>query len=562
MSVQIKRRRDTVANNNTFTGAQGEIVIDTTYTRPRVHDGSTVGGFPLGLEGRTPISDTAYSVLGTDRLVSYTTLTAARIITLPAASAYPIGARLTIADESGSCSATNALTINRAGSDTINGTTSTVVSTPYGSVSIESNGSNAWTILSNRAVSTSRTAIADAAYAVLPTDRDIAYTSLTTARTVTLCAASAYPQGTELIIHDESGSCAAGAPIVVNRAGSDTILGKTSTSISIPYGYIKFRSNGASQWDVTGRSMSVQSFASSSTYTPTPGMVYCDVFCIGAGGGGGGGALQAASTLVSGAGGGGGGAQTGPIRLTAVQVGASQTVTIGAGGTAGVAATSTTTAGGNGGAGGATSFGTLARAWGGGGGGGGQLGATTSGGGGGAGSSGTAASSTGITGGAGGGLGGGTGGTGAVGGLPTVASSGTGGAGCAATGIPPAVNNSAFFGGGGGGAGGGITAGNAAQTGGAGSSTLALGIAPLAGGAGGAANTIGGAGTASTLLFSLAAGSGGGGGGAGTSGTAGNGGVGGVAGGGGGGGGSMTNGGTAGTGGVGGVGSVFVAEYF
>lgn len=45
MSIQVKRRRGTSAENNNFTGAQGELTIDTTLNTIRVHDGSTRGGF-------------------------------------------------------------------------------------------------------------------------------------------------------------------------------------------------------------------------------------------------------------------------------------------------------------------------------------------------------------------------------------------------------------------------------------------------------------------------------------------------------------------------------------
>lgn len=44
---QVKRRRGTESENNAFTGAEGEIVVDTTNHRLRVHDGATLGGFPI-----------------------------------------------------------------------------------------------------------------------------------------------------------------------------------------------------------------------------------------------------------------------------------------------------------------------------------------------------------------------------------------------------------------------------------------------------------------------------------------------------------------------------------
>lgn len=103
-----------------------------------------------------------------------------------------------------------------------------------------------------------------------------------------------------------------------------------------------------------------QVFTSNGTYTPTSGMVYVILECQGSGGGGGG-VTGALGTMVSG-GGGGSGAYGRSIQ-TAAQIGASQTVTIGAAGAGG-------TAGNNAGSNGATtSVGTLCTAGGGSGGG-------------------------------------------------------------------------------------------------------------------------------------------------------------------------------------------------
>ena len=93
-----------------------------------------------------------------------------------------------------------------------------------------------------------------------------------------------------------------------------------------------------------------QVFAASGTYTPTPGMLYCVVECWGGGGGGGG--CQSQTTATASAAGGGSGGYS-RIIATAATVGASQTATVGAGGTG--AATGAA----SGGAGGDTSIGTL-----------------------------------------------------------------------------------------------------------------------------------------------------------------------------------------------------------
>lgn len=96
--------------------------------------------------GRTTVADAAYTILATDRIIAYTSLTAARVPTLPAANAVNAGQRILLIDESGNCSGTNTLTLTRAGSDTINGATTYVLSVARSYVEVESNGSNAWTV--------------------------------------------------------------------------------------------------------------------------------------------------------------------------------------------------------------------------------------------------------------------------------------------------------------------------------------------------------------------------------------------------------------------------------
>ena len=102
MTEQLQLRRGTATQVAAFTGAQGEVVVDTTNNRLVVQDGATAGGFAaaklsdIATTTRTAVSDAAYAVLATDELVAYVALTAARTVTLCAASAYPAGARLTI----------------------------------------------------------------------------------------------------------------------------------------------------------------------------------------------------------------------------------------------------------------------------------------------------------------------------------------------------------------------------------------------------------------------------------------------------------------------------------
>ena len=44
MPTQVQWRRGTTTQNNSFTGAEGELSVDTTLDTLRVHDGSTAGG--------------------------------------------------------------------------------------------------------------------------------------------------------------------------------------------------------------------------------------------------------------------------------------------------------------------------------------------------------------------------------------------------------------------------------------------------------------------------------------------------------------------------------------
>ena len=86
MSEQLQLRRGTSTQVAAFTGAQGETVMDTTNNRLVVNDGTTVGGWPAAklsevqTNSRTGVSDAAYAVLTTDRMVAYTALTAARVV--------------------------------------------------------------------------------------------------------------------------------------------------------------------------------------------------------------------------------------------------------------------------------------------------------------------------------------------------------------------------------------------------------------------------------------------------------------------------------------------------
>jgi hypothetical protein len=67
MATQVQLRRGTSAENDSFTGAQGELTYDTTNKRVRIHDGGTAGGFEIKTEdgsGNTLFADNEKAIFG------------------------------------------------------------------------------------------------------------------------------------------------------------------------------------------------------------------------------------------------------------------------------------------------------------------------------------------------------------------------------------------------------------------------------------------------------------------------------------------------------------------
>jgi len=338
------------------------------------------------------------------------------------------------------------------------------------------------------------------------------------------------------------GNISGGSPVNI-VGGINVLFGDINTTGNF-YGSINASFVQNAPWSAPNVSI----FTASGTWTKSAGAKFCKVVCIGGGGGGGGGI---GGTGYRGGAGGGGGAYAEKI-FTASDLGATENITVGVGGTSGTG----DGVGGAGGPGGNSTFGTIPRlmAYRGGGGTGGTNTADTSGGaGGGLGSAGgNGAAGSNSTGGnpqdtaAKIGIGGGgAGGVVNSDGLCAENGGAAGGGGGTSTGKK---GGSSLRGGGGGGAGGqGYVAGG---NGGASNSFIAGG-----GGNGGAAETAGTAGSDGTSAVS-GAGGGGGGGSSINNGRAG--GAGGAGGGGGGGGGTAPNGVSGGAGGAGGRGEVRV----
>jgi hypothetical protein len=104
----------------------------------------------------------------------------------------------------------------------------------------------------------------DSAYSILTTDRTVGTNAAFTAsRTWTLPAANAVNPGQEIIVADYQGTVTATNTLVISRAGTDTVNGGTSVTISAANGAYLFKSDGISKWTAQGLGSAIGSGVSS-----------------------------------------------------------------------------------------------------------------------------------------------------------------------------------------------------------------------------------------------------------------------------------------------------------
>jgi hypothetical protein len=160
-----------------------------------------------------------------------------------------------------------------------------------------------------------------------PTYSTATYPSTTTANQILYSSATNTVAGLATAIN--------GVLVTDNAAGVPSILANSGTP-----GYVLTANSGAPpSWQagsVQSLSVNIQDFTSSGTYTPTAGMVYCKIECIGAGGGGGACSVGSGGSLTASVGGGGSSGSYSWGYYSAATIAASNfTVTIGAGGAGG-----------------------------------------------------------------------------------------------------------------------------------------------------------------------------------------------------------------------------------
>ena len=95
-----------------------------------------------------PVVNADHTITGSNgRMIMYSGLTAARTLTLPAAT--QMMQTIMIMDEDGSCNLTNSITLTAAGTDNIEGNATRVLNYPYAALTIESNGNGNWIVVAN-----------------------------------------------------------------------------------------------------------------------------------------------------------------------------------------------------------------------------------------------------------------------------------------------------------------------------------------------------------------------------------------------------------------------------
>jgi hypothetical protein len=95
MATQLQIRRGTNSQVAAFTGAEGEIVVNTTNDSVHVNDGSTAGGFEMARADLNNVTDTSLNAALTGNTVSALTITT---LTLGATAITATGAELNLLD--------------------------------------------------------------------------------------------------------------------------------------------------------------------------------------------------------------------------------------------------------------------------------------------------------------------------------------------------------------------------------------------------------------------------------------------------------------------------------
>ena len=143
MAKLLKLRRGTTTQHGSFTGAEGEVTIDTTKDTAVVHDGSTAGGTPLAKEDMSNVSSSSIAGrLGADSIAT-TKIAGGALPTDVTVATANIVATGVSAGTVGSSTAIPIITVNNKGQVTNTSTTpvdATKIENGSAKVQVASNG--------------------------------------------------------------------------------------------------------------------------------------------------------------------------------------------------------------------------------------------------------------------------------------------------------------------------------------------------------------------------------------------------------------------------------------
>jgi hypothetical protein len=137
-----------IAAQNLTLGWTGQLAIGRGGTGQATAQAARAGS-GLNIDQMSTTGDANVAIAATTRTqATSATLTAPRTWTLPAANALTAGQTLLVADTFGAINGSNTITVQRAGADTINGASTTVLGSQYSQVTLVSDGVSRWNFFS------------------------------------------------------------------------------------------------------------------------------------------------------------------------------------------------------------------------------------------------------------------------------------------------------------------------------------------------------------------------------------------------------------------------------
>ena len=204
MAKLLKLRRGTTSQHSSFTGAEGEVTVDTDKETLVVHDGSTAGGHPVAAEDMANVSSASIAGRLSNDSIATSKIAAGALPSDVTVATANLGTTGVTAGAYGSSSAIPIVTVNNKGQVTAASTTaidSTTIANGTSNVAVANNGNitatrsgTARLVVDDTGVDVTGTIDASGkvdCQAGLETDGDVKFNSTTTNVNVTFDASDA-----------------------------------------------------------------------------------------------------------------------------------------------------------------------------------------------------------------------------------------------------------------------------------------------------------------------------------------------------------------------------------